>query len=78
MKLTKFGTLVNKTTPLLTSIRDSNISRVCAEILEIPEGRGVNFGGQFWKIQRGEGGHTENPFCGGGMDIFGLAFDKNT
>ena len=41
-------------------------------MLEIPEGRGgVNFGGQFWKIQRGRGGQTANPFRGGGgMDIF--------
>ena len=72
MKLTKFGILVNKTTSLFTSIRESNISRGCAKILEIPEGRGVNFGGQFGK-SRGEGGHTTNPFRGGGggeMDIF--------
>ena len=57
MKLTKFGILVNKTTSLFTSIRDSKISRGCAKILEIPEGRG---------------GHTANPFRGGrgGMDIF--------
>ena len=40
MKLTKFGTLVNKTTSLFISIRDSKISRGCAKILEIPEGRG--------------------------------------
>ena len=57
MKLTKFGILVNKTTSLSTSIiRGSNISRGCAKILEILEGRGVNFGGWFWKIQRGGGG----------------------
>ena len=68
MKLTKFGTLVNKTTSLFISIRDSKISRGCVKIFEIPEGRGggVNFGGQFWKIQRGRGGHTANPFRGGG------------
>ena len=41
MKLTKFGILVNKTTSLFTSIRDSKISRGCAKILENPEGRGV-------------------------------------
>ena len=40
MKLTKFGTLVNKTTYLFTSIRDSNISRDCAKILEIQRGGG--------------------------------------
>ena len=32
MKLTKFGILVNKTTSLFTSIRESNISRGCAKI----------------------------------------------
>ena len=36
MKLTKFGTLVNKTTYLFTSIRVSNISRGCAKILANP------------------------------------------
>ena len=60
MKLTKFGILVNKTTSLSTSIRDSSISRGCVKILEISEGSGggggVKFGGQFWKIQRGGGG----------------------
>ena len=65
MKLTKFGIPVNKTTSLFTSIRDSKISGGCAKILEIPEGRGVNFGGRFWKIQRGGGDHTANPFRGG-------------
>ena len=62
MKLTKFGILVDKTTSLSTSIRDSKISRGCAKILEIPEGRGGKF--------QGQGGHTANPFRGGGgMDI---------
>ena len=56
MKLTKFGILVNKTTSLFTSIRDSKISRECAKILEIPEGRG---GGKFW------GPILENPEEGG-------------
>ena len=46
MKLTKFGILENKTTSLFTSIKDSNISRGRAKILEIPEGRG---GGKFWE-----------------------------
>ena len=55
MKLTKFVILVNKTTSLFTSIRDSNISRRYAKILEIPGGKG---------------GHTANPFRGGGTDIF--------
>ena len=53
MKFTKFGILVNKTTSLFTSIRDSNISSGCAKILEIPEGRGR--GGKFW------GPILENP-----------------
>ena len=61
MKLTKFGILVNKTTSLSTSIRDSSISRGCVKILEISEGSGgggggLKCGGQFWKIQRGGGG----------------------
>ena len=47
MKLTKFGILVNKSTSLFTSIRDSNISRGCAKILEIPEGR---VGDKFWVL----------------------------
>ena len=46
MKLTKFGILVNKTTCLFTSIRDSNNSRGCAKILEIPEGKG----GKIWGL----------------------------
>ena len=73
MKLTKFGILVNKTTSLFTSIRDSKISRGCPKILEIPEGRGggVNFGGRFWKIQRGGGVIRQIPSVGGGgVDIF--------
>ena len=65
MKLT-LGILVNKTTSLFTAIRDSNISRGCVKILEIPEGRG---GGKFWGLilvkSRGEGGHTAYPFHGG-------------
>ena len=65
MKLTKFGILVNKTTSLFTSIRDSKISRGCAKILEIPEGRGVNFEGRFWKILRGGGVIGEIPSVGG-------------
>ena len=62
MTLTKCGTLVNKTTYLFTSMRDSNNSRGCAKILEILEGRGggVNFGGQFWKIQRGGGSYCKS------------------
>ena len=52
MTLTKCGTLVNKTTYLFTSMRDSNNSRGCAKILEILEGRG---GGKFW------GPILENP-----------------
>ena len=72
MKLTKFGILVNKTTSLFTSIRDSNISWGCAKIWEILEGRG---GGKFWGpiLENPEGkggGHMANLFRGGGMDIF--------
>ena len=50
-------------------MRDSDISSGCGNILDIPEGRRVNFGSRFRKIQRG-GGHAENPFRMGGMDIF--------
>ena len=56
MKLTKFGILVNKTTSLFTSIRDSNISRGCAKILEIPEGKGGKFWGPILENPGGEGG----------------------
>ena len=49
MKLTKFGILVNKTTSLFTSIRDSNISR------------GVQ---KLWKIQRGGGVIRQIPSIG--------------
>ena len=45
MKLTKFDILVNKTTSLSTSIRDSSISRGCVKILEISEGSGGGGGG---------------------------------
>ena len=71
MKLTKFGILVNKTTSLFTSVRDSNISRGMCENFGNSGGEGGNFGGKFWKIQRGGGGgHTANRFHRGGMDIF--------
>ena len=33
-------------------------------------GGGVNFGGRFWKIQRGRGLIRQIPSVGGGMDIF--------
>ena len=68
MKLPKFGILVNKTTYLFTSVK-SNISRGCVKILEILEGSGggggwVNFGGWFWKIQRGGGVIWQIPSVG--------------
>ena len=57
MKLTKFGTLVNKTTYLFTSIRDSNISRDCVKILEIQRGGANPFRGGgtdiFWNHKIG-------------------------
>ena len=65
MKLTKFGILVNKTTSLFTSIRDSKISRGCAKILEIPEGRVGKFWGPILEKPEGRGGHTASPFRGG-------------
>ena len=52
--------LVNKTTSLFTSIRDSKISRGCAKILEIPKGMGGKFRGGFWKIQRGGGSYRKS------------------
>ena len=69
MKLTKFGILVNKTTSLFTSIRDSKISRGCAKFRR---GGGGKFWGPILENPAGRGGHTANPFRGGGggMDIF--------
>ena len=65
MKITKFGVLVNKTTSLFTSIRDTNISRGRAKSLETPEwGGGVNFVGRFWKIQRERGVIRQIPSVG--------------
>ena len=44
---------MNKTTYFFTSIRDSNNSRGCVKILEIPEGReGGTFGGLFGKSRQ--------------------------
>ena len=48
MKLTKCGTLANKTTYLFTSMRDSNNSRGCAKILEFLGGEVGGGGGKFW------------------------------
>ena len=70
MKLTKFGILVNKTTSLFTSIRDSNISRGSAKIWKFRRGGGVNFGGRFWKIQRGGGSYDKSLPWGGGNGYF--------
>ena len=48
---------MNKTTYFFTSIRDSNNSRGCVKILEIPEGRkGGTFWGSLFGKSRGEGG----------------------
>ena len=69
MKLTKCGTLVNKTTNLFSSMRDSNNSRGCAKILEIWKGGGSILGANFGNPE-GRGGHTANPFRESGMDIF--------
>ena len=54
MKLTKFGFLMNKTTYLLPSRR-------CGKILEILDGRGVNFGGLL--IQTGGGTYGKSLPC---------------
>ena len=71
MKLTKFGILVNETTSLFTSIRDSKISRGCEKILEIPEGRG---GGKFWgpilENPKGRGVIRQIPSVGVVWNIF--------
>ena len=69
MKLTKFGILVNETTSLFTSIRDSKISRGCEKILEIPEGRGGKFWGPILENPEGRGVIRQIPSVGG-MDIF--------
>ena len=55
MKLTKCGTLVNKTTNLFSSMRDSNNSRGCGKILEIWNG-GAKFWGPILEIPEGRGG----------------------
>ena len=69
----KICILVNKTTSLFTSITDSKISRGCAKILEVPEGRGVGILGADFGKSRGEGGSYGKSLPwggGGGMDIF--------
>ena len=66
MKLTKFGILRgNKTTSLFTSIRDSKISRGCAKILEIPEGRGGKFWGPILENPEGRGVIRQIPSVAG-------------
>ena len=67
MKLTKFGILVNKTTSLFTSIRDSKISRGCAKILEIPEGRRGKFWGPILENPEGRGSYGKPLSWGGGI-----------
>ena len=65
MKITKFGVLVNKTTSLFTSKRDSNISRGCAEILETPEGGGGGkFCGPMLENPEGKGVIRQIPLVG--------------
>ena len=60
-------TNLNKLIYLFTSIRDSNNSRGCEKILEIPEGSG---GGTFWRSilenPAGRRGHMVDPFRWGG------------
>ena len=72
MKITKFGVLVNKTTSLFTSIRDSNISRGCMrKFWKLQRGGGGDkFCGPILENPEGRGGNTANPFGRGGMDIF--------
>ena len=70
MKLTKFGILVNKTTSLFTSIRDSKISRGCAKILEIVDGRGGKFWGPILENPERRGIIRQIPSVGGGVWIF--------
>ena len=71
IKLTNFGILLNKTTSLFTSIiRNSKISRGCAKILEIPEGRGHKFWGPILENPEGRGVIRQIPSVGGDMDIF--------
>ena len=68
MKLTKFDILVNKTTYLFTSIRDSNNSRGCVKIWEILERKRGKFRGPILENPEGMGAHMANPFCGVGME----------
>ena len=69
MKLTKFGILVNKTTSLFTSIRDSNKKLFRGGVQKFWK-LGRKFWGPILEKSRGKGGHTANPFRGGFMDIF--------
>ena len=67
MKLTKFGILVNKTTSLFTSIRDSNKKLFpggVQKFWKLGRGAGVNFGGRFWKNPEGRGAIRQIPFVG--------------
>ena len=48
MKLSKFGIIVNKTTPVFTSIRDSNISRGVWENFGNSGGEVGGGGAKFW------------------------------
>ena len=64
MKITKFGVLVNKTTSLFTSVRDSNISRGCVKILETPEGGGGKFCGPILENPEGRGVIRQIPLVG--------------
>ena len=59
--------VVNKTSCLFTSIRDSNIFRACAEILEIPARRcrgGGTFGGLILENPKGIGVTPQIPSMG--------------
>ena len=63
-KLTKFDILVNETTYLFTSIRDSNSFTGCAKILEVPEGWGGWILRADSRKSRGEGVIRQIPFVG--------------
>ena len=74
----KIRNLAPRNSLFLVSTRNDNISRGCAKKMEFPEGRGGSIlKGRFWKIQRGGGGHGQNPFRGGVWIFSGTTHCQN-
>ena len=66
----KIRYLALKNSLFLVSKRNDNIFRGCAQKMEFPEGGWGPFCEADFGKSRGEGGHRENPFRGGGVWIF--------